>query len=80
MKKNYVAYWSLFLEQNLDLSNSFKSLFLKMVAFRPEERPSIDDILNDEWMKEINNLNDGDMNILENEVRQELQNRRNNHN
>ena len=78
MKKNYVAYWSLFLEQNLDLSNSFKSLFLKMVAFRPEERPSIDDILNDEWMKEINNLNDGDMNILENEVTQELQNRRNN--
>ena len=78
MKKNYVAYWSLFLEQNLDLSNSFKSLFLKMVAFRPEERPSIDDILNDEWMKEINNLNDGDMNILENEVSQELQNRRNN--
>ena len=78
MKKNYVAYWSLFLEQNLDLSNSFKRLFLKMVAFRPEERPSIDDILNDEWMKEINNLNDGDMNILENEVSQELQNRRNN--
>ena len=37
-------------------------------------------ILNDEWMQEINNLNAGDMDILENEVRQELQNRRNNHN
>ena len=76
MKKNYVAYWSLFLEQNLDLSNSFKSLFLKMVAFRPEERPSIDDILNDEWMKEINNLNDEQMNFLENEIIAEFKGRK----
>ena len=78
MKKNYVAYWSLFLEQNLDLSNSFKSLFLKMVAFNPNERPTIGQILNDVWMQEINNLNAEDMNILQNQVEIELQNRRNN--
>ena len=80
MKKNYVAYWKLILQHTPEPSESFKRLFLKMVAFHPEERPSIDDILNDEWMQEINNLNAGDMDILENEVRQELQNRRNNHN
>ena len=80
MKKNYVAYWKLILQHTPEPSESFKRLFLKMVAFHPEERPSINDILNDEWMQEINNLNAGDMDILENEVRQELQNRRNNHN
>ena len=78
MKKRYDAYWKLVLQHTPEPSESFKRLFLKMVAFRPEERPTIDDILNDEWMQEINNLNDGDMNILENEVSQELQNRRNN--
>ena len=56
MKKNYVAYWKLILQHTPEPSESFKRLFLKMVAFRPEERPMIDDILNDEWMQEINNL------------------------
>ena len=47
-----------------------------MVAFNPNLRPnSIDDILNDVWMQEINNLNAEQMNTLEIEVRNELQNR-----
>ena len=46
-----------------------------MVASDPNQRPSIDDILNDVWMQEINNLNAEQMNTLENEVRNELQNR-----
>ncbi len=46
-----------------------------MVAYNPNERPLIDIILNDEWMEEINNLNDEQMNALENEVKIELQNR-----
>ncbi len=49
-----------------------------MVAHNPSERPTIEQILNDEWMQEINNLNAEDLNILENQVQQELQNRRNN--
>ena len=46
-----------------------------MVAFNPNERPTIDEILNDEWMQEINNLNAVQIDNLENEVRNEFHNR-----
>ena len=46
------------------LSETFKQLFLKMVAFNPKERPSIEEILNDEWMKEIQNLSDNELKRL----------------
>ena len=39
-----------------------------MVAFNPSERPSIEDILNNEWLKEINNLTQEEENKLEKEV------------
>ena len=74
----YDVYWHLSLPQNLNLSDSFKNLFVRMVAFNPNERPTIGQILNDVWMQEINNLNAEDMNILQNQVEIELQNRRNN--
>ena len=35
-----------------------------MVAFDPKERPSIEEILNDEWMKEIQNLPDNELKRL----------------
>ncbi len=74
----YNAYWHQMLQQNLNPSGSFKNLFVRMVAHNPNERPTINGILNDVWMQEINNLNAEDMNNLENQVQQELQNRRNN--
>ena len=74
----YDDYWKLSLPQNLNLSDSFKNLFVRMVVHNPNERPTIEQILNDKWMQEINNLNAEDLNILENQVQQELQNRRNN--
>ena len=46
-----------------------------MVAYNPNERPLIDEILNDAWLKEINNLNAEQMKALENEVKIELQQR-----
>lgn len=39
------------------LSEEFKKLFLKMVAFKEEDRPTIKEILEDEWFNEIRNLN-----------------------
>ena len=71
-------YWTNFeknIQNHLNLSESFKKLFFRMVAYNPNERPLIDIILNDEWIEEINNLNDEQMNALENEVKIELQNR-----
>ena len=46
-----------------------------MVDPVPSERPTIDKILNDTWIREINNLGQEQMIALENEVRNEFQNR-----
>ena len=48
-----------------------------MVAYTPNERPRIEEILNDEWMQEINNLNNEQMIALGNEVRNVLLGREN---
>ena len=74
-QQNYAVYWDSPAFANLNLSNNFKNLFVRMVAFNPNERPTIDEILNDEWMQEINNLNAVQIDNLENEVRNEFHNR-----
>ena len=71
--QNHAQYWEFF--NNLNLSQSFKNLFVSMVAQNPGQRPTIDQILNDEWMQEINNLNDNQRIALENQVLQEFHNR-----
>ena len=58
-EKKYDEYWEL-VENNLGVeidSEPFKNLYLKLVAYNPEERPNIDQIKNDEWMKDIINVN-----------------------
>ena len=74
-RQDYDKYWSNQQFQGLNLSPSFKDLFVRMVAFNPKERPLIDEILIDDWLQEINNLNDEQINALENEIRLELQQR-----
>ena len=48
---NYEAFWE---KRKINVSQSFKELFINMVAFNPEQRPSISEIRNSKWMKEIN--------------------------
>jgi serine/threonine protein kinase len=74
-QQNYAVYWNSPAFAQLNLSNNFKNLFVRMVAFNPNERPTIDEILNSEWMQEINNLDAEQIDNLENEVRNEFQNR-----
>ena len=52
---------------NLDFSEEFKKLYIKMVAYEPLSRPSLDDVLSDPWLKEIND-------ILENKEEKEKEN------
>ena len=56
----------------LNLSQSFKNLFIKMIDYNPNNRPTIDEILTDEWMQEINNLNKAQMDALNKKVYQEF--------
>ena len=74
MTKHFGTYWDLFKKttKTNGLSDSFQQLFTKMVSFRPQERPSFEDILNSEWMREIRDLNNQQMSDLENEIRQEF--------
>ena len=68
-------YWNTGPLHNLNPSNEFKNLFVRMVAYDPFQRPTIDEILNSPWMQELNNLNNDELNALENELRNELHNR-----
>ena len=43
------------------LSEEFQRLYMRMVAFNPKERPSIEDILNDKWMKEVEDLSEDEL-------------------
>ena len=69
------AYWNWGKSYNIDPSNEFKNLFIRMVAYNPQQRPTIDGILNDPWLQETNNLNNDELDALENEIRNELQKR-----
>ena len=64
---DYVSYWR---KRNIKVSHSFMELFDNLIAFDPSQRPSISEIKNSKWMKEI------DWNLLPN-LRQEFINREN---
>ena len=49
-------YWNKIKEYNINLSDSLQKLYIKMVSFDEDKRPSIDEILKDEWFSEIENL------------------------
>ena len=51
-----------------EVSKEFKDLYVKMVAEKPSKRPTIEEILKDEWMKEINDKNDKEIEALELEI------------
>jgi len=57
-RKNYEAFWEKYndIDEQFHISEKFKALFVKLVAYEPKERLSIGDILNDPWLEEINIL------------------------
>ena len=72
MTKHYGQYWNMVRSQIPEISDELKKLYYKMVSFKPQDRPSIEDILNDDWFKEIRDLNIEQLTQLENEIREEL--------
>ena len=71
--KKYDKFW----EKNKPFENlpkEFKDLYIKMISYKPIERPSIEDILKDKWMEEIKNLEKDEIALknLENEIREEF--------
>ena len=74
--KYYQIYWTI-LENNYDvksLSDNFKKLFLKMVAYNPKERPTIEQIKQDEWLKDVINATPEQIMNLKNKMISEIEN------
>ena len=72
MTKHIEKYWNEVGKQIKGMSPELKDLFIKMVAFKPNDRPNIEEILNSPWMKEIRDLNDEQLAELENEIKGEF--------
>jgi len=69
-EKKIETYWKI-LENNfsvIGLSEEFKNLYIKMVSFNPKERPTIEEIYNDKWLKEIRDLNEEELKAYEKEL------------
>ena len=75
MVKKYKQYWDSVIGQIGDISEDLKKLYIKMVCYNPDERPSIEEILNDPWMEEINNLNESEYKKLEKEIYEDFKER-----
>ena len=73
-KNDYTLYWQSVAMNinNKQLSDDFKNLYIKMIAYNPKDRPTIAQILSSSWLNEISNLSPEQNNNLENEVRNEL--------
>ena len=75
MVKKYAQYWEKVISQIGEMSEDLKKLYIKMVCYNPDERPSIEEILNDPWMEEINNLNESEYQKLEKEIYEDFKER-----
>lgn len=73
--KQHDKYWEL-LEKYFKIKNlspNFKNLYLKMVAYNPDERPTIDEIRQDQFIAEIINANDEKLSFLREKMINEIQ-------
>jgi len=75
MAKKYNMYWNLVTGMIGNMSEDLKNLYIKMVAFKPEQRPSIDEIFQDPWMKEVTSLDEKGYHELEHEVLEDFKER-----
>ena len=74
-EKNYNEYWKL-MENYYDtknLSTQFKNLYLKMVSYNPEERPTIEEIRKDDFLANIVNASEEYINSLRKKMISEIE-------
>ena len=57
INKQFEEFWKIILENSdksySNISEDFKNLFVRMVAYEENERPTIDEILKDKWFDEL---------------------------
>jgi len=72
--KQYEKYWELLekFKKVKNLPEQFKDLFLKLVAYNPDERLSIEEIKNHEWMQDVTNATPEYLTFLRNKMVNEM--------
>ena len=72
--ENFNEYWSNLPVEitNINYSDEFKDLYIKMICYNENNRPNIDQILNHHWFDEISNLDNEQLNQLELDVRNDF--------
>ena len=71
-KNEIDLYWKELKDEIPTISEELKELFVKMISYSPNKRPTIQEIFDSEWMKEIKNLSKDQLEQLENEIRDEF--------
>ena len=66
--RKFNNYWEEFEKYGINPSQLFKNLFERMVNYNENERPTVDQILQDPWFAEIRNLNNNQQAQLENQI------------
>ena len=74
-KERYEEHWKILGAKGEGISDEFKELYYKMVHYKPDERPSITEILESDWMKQLTELKKEELNQLESDLKKEFQNR-----
>ena len=62
-------WWKLIGAGSEYLSEEFKNLCMKMIAYDPKNRPTIDEILKDKWFEEINNMTSDQLKKYEKKIK-----------
>ena len=76
-KKDLASYWNLENFKKLELSDDFKDLYIGMVSYEPDERYSLDTILEHKWFGKIRTMNDEELEKYKDEIglKKEFENR-----
>lgn len=61
LEKDYATYWAEVEAE--DSSKEFKDLFLKLVAYNPEERPDLEKLKSHAWMTKVSAQSDHDLKV-----------------
>ena len=75
--KHFDSYWKEISKIIPKVSEDFKKLYIEMVSYNPDNRPkNIEEIFNSEWMKDIKNMKEEELEKLEEELKEELMKRK----
>ena len=72
MQNQIDSYWKKLEKKLPPISQEFKELYIKMISYIPKDRPTIKEIFDSNWMKEIKNMTKEQLEQLEIELKEEF--------